>query len=126
MGIPEQYRWHTLKTKKGAELEVLYVELLRALGTQKGMLGQIFTKAQNKIQDPAKLYRLIDMVDSTQWVMMGKPLDKRSLVLRLPHQCAPHAEEKAPALRGHGRFYRLLQSCKPAETRRNLESRHQP
>ena len=71
VGIPEQYRWHTLKTKKGAELEVLYVELLRALGTQKGMLGQIFTKAQNKIQDPAKLYRLIDMVDSTQWVVMG-------------------------------------------------------
>tara|TARA_R110002051_G_scaffold76176_6_gene139366 strand:- start:48581 stop:49795 length:1215 start_codon:yes stop_codon:yes gene_type:complete len=30
-----------------------------------------FTKAQNKIQDPAKLYRLIDMVDSTQWVVMG-------------------------------------------------------
>jgi type I restriction enzyme M protein len=71
VGIPEQYTWQTLKTKKGAELEVLYVELLRALGTQKGMLGQIFTKAQNKIQDPAKLYRLIDMVDSTQWVMMG-------------------------------------------------------
>ena len=108
MGIPEQYRWHTLKTKKGAELEVLYVELLRALGTQKGMLGQIFTKAQNKIQDPAKLYRLIDMVDSTQWVMMGKPLDKRSLVLRLPHQCAPHVEEKAPTLRRHGRLHRLL------------------
>lgn len=71
VGIPNKYSWSTLKTKKGAELEVLYVELLRALGTQKGMLGQIFTKAQNKIQDPAKLYRLIDMVDSTQWVMMG-------------------------------------------------------
>jgi len=39
-----------------AELEVLYVELLRELGRQTGMLGQIFTKAQNKIQDPAKLY----------------------------------------------------------------------
>jgi len=35
------------------------------------MLGQIFTKAQNKIQDPAKLYRLIDMVDDTDWVTMG-------------------------------------------------------
>ena len=35
------------------------------------MLGQIFTKAQNKIQDPAKLYRLIDMVDDADWVMMG-------------------------------------------------------
>jgi hypothetical protein len=64
-------QWATLKSKKGAELEVLYVELLRALGTQKGMLGQIFTKAQNKIQDPAKLYRLIDMMDSTQWATMG-------------------------------------------------------
>ncbi len=71
VGIPEQYSWQSLKNKRGAELEVLYVELLRALGTQKGMLGQIFTKAQNKIQDPAKLYRLIDMVDSTQWVVMG-------------------------------------------------------
>ena len=35
------------------------------------MLGQIFTKAQNKIQDPAKLSRLIDMVDETSWVMLG-------------------------------------------------------
>ncbi len=35
------------------------------------MLGQIFTKAQNKIQDPAKLSRLIDMVDETSWVTLG-------------------------------------------------------
>jgi type I restriction enzyme M protein len=35
------------------------------------MLGQIFTKAQNKIQDPAKLFRLIDMVDGTDWLIMG-------------------------------------------------------
>ncbi|MFH7325266.1 N-6 DNA methylase [Desulfurivibrio sp. C05AmB] len=71
VGIPPQYQWPTLKTKRGAELEVHYVELLRELGTRKGMLGQIFTKAQNKIQDPAKLYRLIDMVDSTRWATMG-------------------------------------------------------
>ncbi len=57
--------------KKGAELEVLYVETLRELGKHKGMLGQIFTKAQNKIQDPAKLFRLIDMIDSTSWLVMG-------------------------------------------------------
>lgn len=71
VGIPEKYNWEALTSKKGAELEVLYVELLRELGKQRGMLGQIFTKAQNKIQDPAKLYRLIDMIDSTQWIMMG-------------------------------------------------------
>ncbi len=71
VGIPQQYSWQALTSKKGAELELLYVELLRELGKHRGMLGQIFTKAQNKIQDPAKLYRLIDMIDSTQWIMMG-------------------------------------------------------
>lgn len=71
VGIPSAYGWQSLKSKKGAELEVHYVTLLRELGNKSGMLGQIFTKAQNKIQDPAKLYRLIDMVDSTEWVTMG-------------------------------------------------------
>lgn len=71
VGIPKELGWESLKSKRGAELEVHYVDLLRKLGTRKGMLGQIFTKSQNKIQDPAKLYRLIDMVDSTQWATMG-------------------------------------------------------
>jgi type I restriction enzyme M protein len=71
VGIPAEYDWQSLKTKRGAELEVHYVTLLRELGNKPGMLGQIFTKAQNKIQDPAKLYRLIDLVDDTQWVTLG-------------------------------------------------------
>ncbi|CCQ74229.1 Putative site-specific DNA-methyltransferase (adenine-specific) [Magnetospira sp. QH-2] len=71
VGIPAEYNWQALKAERGAELEGHYIELLRTLGQSKGMLGQIFTKAQNKIQDPAKLYRLIDMVDGVQWVMMG-------------------------------------------------------
>ena len=70
VGIPEAYNWQTLKSKKGAELETHYLTVLRELGSKKGMLGQIFTKAQNKIQDPAKLYRLICMVDETEWVVM--------------------------------------------------------
>ena len=70
VGVPPQYSWATLRPLKGAELEVRYVETLRALGTEKGMLGQIFTKAQNKITDPAKLARLIEMVDATEWVML--------------------------------------------------------
>ncbi len=70
VGIPELYSWQTLKSKKGAELETHYLTVLRELGSKKGMLGQIFTKAQNKIQDPAKLYRLINMVDEIEWVVM--------------------------------------------------------
>jgi type I restriction enzyme M protein len=69
--IPAEYNWQSLKVRRGAELEVHYMTLLHELGSRPGMLGQIFTKAQNKIQDPAKLYRLIDMVDGTQWVTMG-------------------------------------------------------
>ena len=70
VGIPAEYGWRSLRAKRGAELEGHYVTLLRELGTREGMLGQIFTKAQNKIQDPAKLFRLIDMVDDVQWVSM--------------------------------------------------------
>jgi type I restriction enzyme M protein len=71
VGIPSEYNWQSLKAKRGAELEVHYVSLLRELAQKPGMLGQIFTKAQNKIQDPAKLSRLIDMINETEWVTMG-------------------------------------------------------
>jgi type I restriction enzyme M protein len=71
IGIPAGFDWTSLTTRRGADLEAHYVALLRKLGEQRGMLGQIFTKSQNKITDPAKLFRLIDMVDGTKWVMLG-------------------------------------------------------
>lgn len=69
--IPEKYRWSSLASKKGAELESHYTKLLRELGQQKGILGHIFTKSQNKIQDPAKLYRLVSLIGEENWVMLG-------------------------------------------------------
>jgi type I restriction enzyme M protein len=69
--IPKEYNWESLTNKTGAELELHYVTLLRELGEQPGMLGQIFFKAQNKIQDPAKLYKLIQMINAETWVMLG-------------------------------------------------------
>lgn len=69
--IPEEYNWESLVEKSGSELEQHYVTLLRELGKESGMLGQIFVKAQNKIQDPAKLYKLIQMLDAENWVMLG-------------------------------------------------------
>jgi type I restriction enzyme M protein len=50
---------------------MFYNQLLRSLSTEKGILGQIFTKSQNKIQDPAKLLKVIDMIDKEQWSLMG-------------------------------------------------------
>ncbi|WP_034261055.1 class I SAM-dependent DNA methyltransferase [Altibacter lentus] len=66
--------WQTLSTKRGAELEAFYTQMLRTLATESGMLGQIFTKSQNKIQDPAKLLKIIDMIDKEEWTMMGADL----------------------------------------------------
>lgn len=71
VGIPSEYTWENLKNRKGAELESHYIKLLRELGKQKGIIGQIFTKSQNKIQDPAKLYKIIQMIDAENWVTMG-------------------------------------------------------
>ncbi len=44
---------------------------LTELGKYPGTLGVIFRKAQNKIQDPAKLRRLvIDLIDREQWMTL--------------------------------------------------------
>jgi hypothetical protein len=50
-----------------AQIEIDGSKLLQAL---LGMLGAIFFKAQNKIQDPAKLSRLVQMIDEQSWVGM--------------------------------------------------------
>jgi len=70
-GIPPEYNWESLTGKTGAALEAHYVTLLRELSHQKGMLGKIFLKSQNKITDPAKLSRLINLIGSQTWVMLG-------------------------------------------------------
>jgi len=70
LSIPKEYNWESLRTQTGAKLEGHYTTMLRELGKQKGMLGQIFTKSQNKIQDPAKLYKLVDMIDKENWNVM--------------------------------------------------------
>ena len=69
--IPAGFDWPSLTSKEGDVLEVQYRHTLEALGRQQGMLGLIFRKAQNKIQDPAKLRRLIaDLIDREQWLAL--------------------------------------------------------
>src|SRR2546426_431048 len=69
--IPGGYDWPSLMAKDGDALEALYRHILEELGKKKGMLGIIFRKAQNKIQDPAKLRRLVaDLIDREQWITL--------------------------------------------------------
>ncbi len=74
ISVPEGCDWESLKKERGAALEERYNKTLKELAKAKGTLGQIFTKSQNKIQDPAKLYKVIEMVDKEKWSMMGADL----------------------------------------------------
>lgn len=66
--IPKGLDWQSLLQRDGDDLEVHYRNILESLGKEKGMLGVIFRKAQNKIQDPAKLRRLIELINGEVWV----------------------------------------------------------
>jgi type I restriction enzyme M protein len=61
--IPKDLDWSTLVSKEGDELEVQYRHILETLGKGRGLLGVIFRKSQNKIQDPAKLRGLFDLIN---------------------------------------------------------------
>ena len=66
--IPKNYDWDSLLEKSGDKLEIHYRHLLETLGKESGLLGIIYRKSQNKIQDPAKLERLIKLINEETWV----------------------------------------------------------
>lgn len=57
--VPAAYAWPTLLAQDGDALFDHYRHALEKLGQEKGTLGLIFGKAQNKFQYPAKLRRVI-------------------------------------------------------------------
>ncbi|GLZ05946.1 DNA methyltransferase [Actinomadura sp. NBRC 104412] len=69
---PVANAWQTLLDADGEDLEDEYNHILRRFGQREDTLGVIFRKAQNKIQDPAKLKRLIvDLIDKERWSSQG-------------------------------------------------------
>jgi type I restriction enzyme M protein len=66
--IPDELDWQSLLEKDGTALEAHYRFILDSLGKEKGMLGVIFRKSQNRIQDPAKLKRLIELINAETWI----------------------------------------------------------
>ena len=69
--IPPDLGWQSLLVLDGEELERHYRHILAELGKKEGMLGIIFRKAINKIQNPAHLRRLIvDLINDIDWLKM--------------------------------------------------------
>jgi type I restriction enzyme M protein len=69
--IPDGLDWQSLTSRDGLDLEAHYLRVLAELGNQAGTLGIIFQRAQNRIQDPAKLKRLItDLIGDENWMTL--------------------------------------------------------
>lgn len=66
--IPKTCGWDTLVKQESRTMHALYTRILERLGKEPGMLGLIYTGAKNRIQDPAKLHRLVtDLIDRENW-----------------------------------------------------------
>lgn len=70
--VPAQWRWDKLIDKQGDALELQYRHTLEALAREDGLMGTIFRKSQNKLTDPAKLTRVVSLIDKEgPWIGIG-------------------------------------------------------
>jgi len=70
--LPPPWRWAQIAGADGDALELQYRHTLEALGREDGLVGTIFRKAQNKLSDPAKLKRLVSLIDREgPWIGLG-------------------------------------------------------
>ena len=67
--VPVGLDWQTLLNRSGKQLEEQYNKTLAELGSYDDMLGVVFRKARNRIQNPAKLEQLIkEFIDQHEWM----------------------------------------------------------
>ena len=70
--IPPEWNWSHLSGKSGDELELQYRHTLENLARADGLIGTIFRKSQNKLSDPAKLTRVVSLIDTEgPWIGIG-------------------------------------------------------
>lgn len=68
--IPKDSRWANLVDRDGFDLLERYEKSLKKLSEQPGLIGTIFSKAQNKIAQPAHLAKVVAMVDAQDWLSL--------------------------------------------------------
>lgn len=63
--------WPTLEEKSGTGLMDHYTKVLQVLGKQKGLLGDIFSGALSRFNNPVNLKALVGVIDETEWTQLG-------------------------------------------------------
>ena len=65
--LPEDCRWASFAALAGYDLLEKYEKTLAKLAKEDGLIGTIYSKAQNKIAQPAHLAKVIALVDEQNW-----------------------------------------------------------
>ena len=68
--IPEGYRWEDLTNLDGLDLVKQYENTLEKLSQEQNLIGTIYTKAQNKIDKPVYLKKVITLINGESWLVM--------------------------------------------------------
>ncbi len=68
--IPAGCDWPTLRDKSGTALTEFYIDLLRKLAKQPGILGDIYADAQSRFNNPVNLKKLINLIDEIEWTSL--------------------------------------------------------
>jgi type I restriction enzyme M protein len=76
--IPAEYQWAKLRDKTGETLDAHYKAALIALSKRTDFVGTLFLKAESKINDPARLQRLVTLIDGETW--MGVNVDVKGAI----------------------------------------------
>jgi len=71
IAVPSGCEWAKLRDKSGTDLTDHYIEVLRTLGKQPGILGDIYAGAQSRFSDPVNLRKLVNLIDETEWTALG-------------------------------------------------------
>ncbi len=74
LAVPDTSGWPTLRDRSGTDLLDHYVEVLRTLGKEKGILGDIFAGSLSKFREPVNLKKLIALIDETEWAALDVDL----------------------------------------------------
>lgn len=67
MDMPENFDWTQLATLQGEDLIKYYEKLLSDLSKRKGMIGEIYRGARNKVEKASLLKKVVDMIDAVDW-----------------------------------------------------------
>src|SRR5438876_8049460 len=68
--IKRDCSWPTLYKKTGTALTDHYIDVLRTLGKQPGLLGDIFAGAQSRFNNPVNLKRMLTLINETEWTAL--------------------------------------------------------